>query len=266
MTAENKILYESRYRLKSQSFLPMIATLFVIASGMAAIFLLDKILCRLAGCVIFSETFWEYTGQVDLQTPDGITYNIAVCVIHTLMVFLLIFLRPFYTSLRRTAFLNARGHITDSRSVLSCVLSHERFICSVHLGFNIALRMLSFLVLSLLPAIACLLIGNSQNNEYIWLIGIVLTILGFFGTALFGLRYCFADYFTFMGELNPDKALKKSVWLFKSNRKSVYRLFGSLWGYILLTLLILPAPWTLTYIEQTIAVCTKWKMKLIHNS
>lgn len=264
MTAESKILYESRYRLKSQSFLSMIATLFVIAAGIVALLLLDKILCRFAGCIIFGETFWDYTGQIDFQTSDGITYNIAVCVIHVLIIFLVIFLRPFYTSLRRTAFLNARGHTTDSHSILACVLSHERFICSVHLGFNLLLRMLSFLILSLLPAMVCFIVGNERNNENLWIISIVLAVSGFIGTALFGLRYCFADYFTFMGERDPDKAIKKSVQLFKSNRKSVYRLFGSLWGYILLTLLILPAPWTLTYIEQTLAVCTKWKLKLMH--
>ncbi len=264
MTAENKILYESRYRLKSQGFLSMVTPIFVIAAGIIFAFLLDKILCQFAGCIVFGETFWDYTGRIDFQTSDGITYNIAVCVIHVLMVLLLIFLRPFYTSLRRTAFLNARGHF--SNNPLSCVLSHERFICSVHLGFNLALRMLSFLVLSLLPTIVCFLVGNYTDNESFLTVGIVLTVPGIFGTALFGLRYCFADYFTFVGEYNPEQALKKSVRLFKSDRKSVYRLYFSLLGYILLTLLILPAPFTLTYIEQTFAVCTKWKMKLLHNT
>lgn len=261
MNPESQVLYESRFRMKTQGFLPMTVMLFVIAAGLAVLLLLDNILCRMAGYVVFGSSFLDYIGQVDLQTHDGMVYNIAVCVVHVLTVLLVIFLRPFYSSFRRTAFLNARGHRIDNREILSCVLSHERFMRSVHLGFNILLRILTCLVLSMLPAIACLFIGGHYLcNEIIWNCGIALGVLSVLGTALFGIRYLFADYFTFVGEKDPDTALKKSVHFFKANRKSIYCLLLNLWGYILLSFLIFPIPWSLSYIEQSLAVCTKWKL------
>lgn len=261
MKAEAKILYEARYRLKQSGFSFYIAAFFLILMGLAFIGLLCDLLCRLAGCAIFGMTFLEYTGKISFDTAQDMTYNISILIIRAICLLSVLFLFPIYTSVRRMAFVGARGKHIDARHIFSCFVSQERYIKSLRLSFNLFLRIMTWFILFMLPAIISFILFGYLENGIFAAIFIVFATGGLIGTTLASLRYVFADYLMFLGENSAEQAINRSTFIVKKNRHAVLKLFLRLLPFMLLTLLFFPSVFTVPYIEQSFAVCGKWLIK-----
>lgn len=261
MKPETQILYEARYRLKQSGFSFYVAALFLILAGVAFLGILCEILCRLAGCAIFGMTFLEYTGKISFDTPQGMTYNISILLIRAVCLLSVLFFLPIYTSVRRMTFVGARGKHIDARHIFACFVSQERYIKSLGLGFNLFLRIMTRLILFMLPSVVTFMLFVYLEIEFLAIASIVLAVGGLIVTVLTSLGYIFADYLMFLGENNVERAIKRSVCIVKENRRAVLRLFLRLFPFMLLNLLFFPCVFTVPYIEQAFAVCGKWLIK-----
>lgn len=200
-----------------------------------------------------------------MNKTGGDPLAVAVCTITAAVILLVfIFSLPLASGLFRMA-ANAVNGGSVQCSDLFYYFEKGRYAGALVFNLSLAIRKLLWVILSFLPAMACVVLQSVEMfSAFSWLftlLGVMFMSLGIVLTIVLTAKYFLAQYLFVTAQTNTEQAknaIRLSVEIMRGNRKKYLSLIVSFLPWIALTFFILPGIYTVPYMMVSFADSAKW--------